>query len=112
VQKVEVIGVNDREETNENNAKTTAVARGNTVMFMPEFIKDRLFVPEFIAGVLVHEAAHAANNNVSGDASWSWFDTRTKEIMAFEHEIVALRLVGAPEWIIKDRERRITQYKN
>jgi len=49
---------------------------------------------------------------VSGDASWSWFDTRTKEIMAFEHEIVALRLVGAPEWIIKDRERRITQYKN
>ncbi len=112
VQNVELIGINDRDEVNENKAETTAVSRGNAIMFMPGFLDHELFTPKFVAAVLTHEAVHSANRNVRGNYFWQRYDIKTEEIIALEHEIATLKLVDAPGWIIKDCERLINEYKN
>lgn len=63
-----------------------------------ELIEDNVrFTPAYIAGVLVHESVHVANNDK--------LPLPNNENMAYMREEIALIIIGAPEKFISEAER-------
>lgn len=81
-------------------------------VFSPDFVEDqKRFIPELVAGLMVHETAHTCwkMNDMSPD------DRYNDENIAYEHEIIALELINAPQWVIDDaisgRNYTLNKYK-
>lgn len=109
VQNVARIVLDANDLVNPDGSKAAAYHRFATVHFTPSFVKDtRQFTQEIVAGVLVHEASHAANFRVRG--LFGAYDSDTEEAIAYANNIAALKLVGAPDWAIRHDEERLKKY--
>jgi len=65
------------------------------ISFTTDFVKDKKrFVPQYVAGVLSHEAVHCAQ--VLGS------NIERKEYEAYAHQRVTLELISAPQWMINE----------
>lgn len=108
VQNVDMIGQSDTDEVTTGGLNPNAKSVGREVIIFPNFIKSQHFVPKLIAATITHEASHAASYNAKG----LFRDRKTEESMAYENEIATLKLVDAPSYIIKEREKLITTLNN
>jgi len=74
---------------------------GRTIAFSPDFCEDeKRFVPEYVAGILAHEGAHVCYYRAENN-----FDDLVKnENISYSHGLIALDLVGAPFWMIKETQ--------
>lgn len=89
---------------------TTRIAEtnGEDIGFSPRYVNDKdRFVKEYIAGTLVHEASHNAFFRTQALLS----DTKKDETIAYTQSITAMELIGAPQWMIDERERAMEKYK-
>lgn len=63
-------------------------------------VKDRLrFTPQSIAGVIVHEATHLLHEKYGKNY---FLNRENHEAVAFEHQVTALILVRAPQWLVDE----------
>jgi len=66
------------------------------ITIMPRLYNDKeRFVPLYMCGVLVHEAIHTTSGRYNNDDGGS-------EEVAYKHGEMALRQVGAPQWMIDE----------
>jgi hypothetical protein len=81
-----------------------AFSIAGSTRIMPLLINDsRRYTPTYLAGILVHEACHAVNNN---------YDRDLPQSEAFAHELTAYKLIGAPKWMIDEIEWWVKEYRN
>ena len=75
-----------------------------TTVIMPFLTSDpKLYTPVHLAGILVHEACHNTVTNYNREQS---------EKLCYTHELAALELLGAPQWIKDNAEWGIKNYNN
>lgn len=84
-----------------------AETNGKDISFATHFISDDRFIPEFIAGILVHEATH----NTYFQTQIDYNDYKKDETIAFTHSITALELIDAPQWTIDHQKEAMKIYK-
>ena len=66
---------------------------GGSTLILPRLLNDpKLYVPEYLAGVLVHEACHNTLNNYKKPIS------KDEETICYAHEYATYRIIGAPQW--------------
>lgn len=77
-----------------------ARCKGGVIVICPAYYNNKTkFIPEYLAGILVHEACHSAwyENYKKNDEKL--LDTNANETMAYVNELTALILLDAPEWV-------------
>lgn len=63
----------------------------------------KCFDPQFLAGIITHEACHGISNKHFNTIEI--MNTNLGETVAYEHELTALKLIGAPQWMKDYTER-------
>lgn len=96
----------------QNGGKPYAVQALNQINVYPFLINDKYrFNAFYMAGILTHEGAHAANDEFLP----AYYDEENfikQEKIAYAHGILSLELIGAPEWMIEEQIRFSKPYKN
>lgn len=95
---VEEIYVSDKQIRLEDG-EPFAIEFMNSIILYKSLVKDeKRFTPEYVAGVLVHEGAHASSDQVIPYE----LNPNLNEEIAYEHQITALLLVGASQWAVDE----------
>ncbi len=75
----------------------------NKILIFNTLTRDtKRYIPEQLAGIIVHQATHILELN-QGDPG---LKPEAYEKMALENEIATYKLVGAPEWMLKEALER------
>lgn len=98
---VEEVWVKELDENNPDGFMTVAQQYGNSIIFSPKFIQSNKFTVERTGGTLTHETSHIATHRIQTHA-YNDKENRQDEIVAYEHELTALELIGAPQSVIND----------
>lgn len=90
---------------NENNH--FAQQDGQKCELLPTLYNDpKYFVPEFVAGTLVHESYHICSSNEDGSDEANPIE----EYRAYKHGALAWDLIGAPQWMIDWSNSKAQEY--
>lgn len=92
------IWINSQKSSIKGDLFVYARCDGNSIAFTPEYIKTDNFTPEYVAALLSHETVHIAYFKTHDDLS----DYKKNERMAYETELVTLKLIDAPPWITSE----------
>jgi hypothetical protein len=92
---------------------TMILPNERTISFYAESLRDMIaisptlyndskrFTPVYVAGLLAHEATHVCYHHKSVEDQKDFYES---EKIAYEHELACLRLIDAPQWMIKETE--------
>jgi hypothetical protein len=78
------------------------IERGSIVIYDSFVDSDRNYNPVFLAGTLVHETSHAVSNKHDNWAEILWpadYSQSLSEKVAFENQLLAFKLLDAPQWM-------------
>jgi len=92
-----------------DNLISLAMGGNRRIYILPALRESNLYTPEFLVGVLVHEATHLCYEQSGGNMA----NVKQNEQIAYDREIFSLEMVDAPQWMIanvkKSRELVIKQ---
>lgn len=79
-----------------------AESQRDVIFISPTLYNDsKRFTPVYVAGLLAHEATHVCYHHKSVEDQKDFYES---EKIAYEHELACLRLIDAPQWMIKETE--------
>lgn len=74
-----------------------SIEKGYIVIYDYLVNDPKWYVPEYLAGLIVHEASHGTSNK---HENWNEINhSGLSERVAYEQELAALKLLGAPQWM-------------
>lgn len=98
-----------RNENKKGREFVIAESYGHFILIYPSFYNDsKRFVPQYLAGALVHEGSHRCYSKVCTVAT---NDLVKDERAAYMREIATLWIVGAPQWMIDDAEYNMNNWQ-
>lgn len=97
------VWIKELDENNPDGFMTVAEQYGNSIVYSPKFIQSNKFTVERLSGSLAHETTHVARHRIQTHA-YSKEEIRKDERVAYEHELTALKLIGASQSAINDIE--------
>lgn len=100
---VDEVWINKPDKDNPKGFMITAQRFANSIAFNPDFIKGNKFIPERVAGVLVHETSHIATHRIQTHA-YNAEERKQDEKISYEHELTALKLIGASQSAVNDAQ--------
>lgn len=89
--------------------EAVAFQLGVHIMINESLVNSKEFLPNYVAGILTHEAVHICNSV----QDFAYYDDNNEvdEIMACEHEKTALKLLNVPQWMIDEADNYENTFK-